>query len=218
MERTPRHLVLDFGGVITRSLFENRTVVEELYHLPKGTLGWYGPLDPPNDELWQRYLVGAISERQYWYRRCQELEQLVGQAITINRLVKDLRGYRSTIRPEAISLIDCCKNQGRKVGLLTNELELFHGPEVYDVFPVLSKMDSIVDATHTHVLKPDRRAYQLAVDELGERIDSVVFVDDQQRNILGAEALGIRSIHIDITRPAAGFTEVYEALQLDSGV
>ncbi|SVC71127.1 uncharacterized protein METZ01_LOCUS323981, partial [marine metagenome] len=78
MERTPRHLVLDFGGVITRSLFENRIVVEKLYHLPKGTLGWYGPFDPANDELWQRYLVGAISERKYWYQRCQELEQLVG--------------------------------------------------------------------------------------------------------------------------------------------
>ena len=161
-------------------------------------------------------MVGGISERKYWYKRCQELEQLVGQEITINRLVKDLRGYRSTLRPEAVALIDCCKSQGRKVGLLTNELELFHGPEVYDVFPVLSKMDSIVDATHTHVLKPDRRAYQLAVDELGEEIDSVAFVDDQQRNILGAEALGIRSIHIDITRPSGGFTAVYEALQLIS--
>ena len=207
-----RDLIIDFGGVITYSLFERCRDIEQLYRLPDGSIDWTGPFDPPRDEIWQQYLSGQISERDYWYIRCGELGQLLKEEITIRRLVTDLRNFKPSVRPEAETLIRQVRAQGRRVGLLTNELELFHGPEVYDAFEILGSFDAIVDATHTGILKPEPQAYQLAVKSLDASFESVVFVDDQQKNIDGAIDCGIEAIRLDITEPEIGFDQIYQAL------
>ena len=207
-----RDLIIDFGGVITYSIFERCRDIEQLYRLPDGSLNWTGPFDPLGDECWQQYLSGQISERDYWYTRCGELGQILREEITIRRLVTDLRSFKPSIRPEAETLIRQARAQGRRVGLLTNELELFHGPEVYDAFEILGSFDAIVDATHTGILKPEPRAYQLAVESLDASFESVVFVDDQQKNIDGAIDCGIEAIRLDITEPEIGFDQIYQAL------
>ncbi len=207
-----RDLIIDFGGVITYSIFERCRDIEQLYRLPDGSLNWTGPFDPLGDELWQQYLSGQISERDYWHTRCGELGQILREEITIRRLVTDLRSFKPSIRPEAETLIRQARAQGRRVGLLTNELELFHGPEVYDAFEILGSFDAIVDATHTGILKPEPRAYQLAVESLDASFESVVFVDDQQKNIDGAIDCGIEAIRLDITEPEIGFDQIYQAL------
>ena len=207
-----RDLIIDFGGVITYSIFERCRDIEQLYRLPDGSLNWTGPFDPLGDEFWQQYLSGQISERDYWYTRCGELGQILREEITIRRLVTDLRNFKPSVRPEAETLIRQARAQGRRVGLLTNELELFHGPEVYDAFEILGSFDAIVDATHTGILKPEPRAYQLAVESLDASFESVVFVDDQQKNIDGAIDCGIEAIRLDITEPEIGFDQIYQAL------
>jgi putative hydrolase of the HAD superfamily len=207
-----RDLIIDFGGVITYSIFERCRDIEQLYRLPDGSLNWTGPFDPLGDGFWQQYLSGQISERDYWYTRCGELGQILREEITIRRLVTDLRNFKPSVRPEAETLIRQARAQGRRVGLLTNELELFHGPEVYDAFEILGSFDAIVDATHTGILKPEPRAYQLAVESLDASFESVVFVDDQQKNIDGAIDCGIEAIRLDITEPEIGFDQIYQAL------
>ncbi len=207
-----RDLIIDFGGVITYSIFERCRDIEQLYRLPDGSLNWTGPFDPLGDELWQQYLSGQISERDYWYTRCGELGQILREEITIRRLVTDLRNFKPSVRPEAETLIRQARAQGCRVGLLTNELELFHGPEAYDAFEILGSFDAIVDATHTGILKPEPQAYQLAVELLDASFESVVFVDDQQKNIDGAIDCGIEAIRLDITEPEIGFDQIYQAL------
>ena len=46
-------LVLDFGGVISRTLFETHDTTERALGLPAGTLTWRGPFDPASDALWR---------------------------------------------------------------------------------------------------------------------------------------------------------------------
>lgn len=64
----PRGLLLDFGAVISRSLFECHRDTERQLGLPAGTLTWLGPLDPSTDPLWRALQRQQISERDYW--RC----------------------------------------------------------------------------------------------------------------------------------------------------
>jgi putative hydrolase of the HAD superfamily len=64
-------------------------------------------------------------------------------------------------------------------------------------------VDALVDATHTHILKPDPRAYALALEALDLGADQVVFIDDQPRNVAGGTAAGMRSLHLDPTDPLA---------------
>ena len=58
---TPQALVLDFGGVISRTLFETHALTEAALGLGPGTLTWRGPFDPANDELWRDMQADRIS-------------------------------------------------------------------------------------------------------------------------------------------------------------
>lgn len=65
------------------------------------------------------------------------------------------------IRPEARPLSTHCA-AGRRVGGLTNEMDLFNGAAFREQLPILTQMNAIVDATYTGTLKSDARAYQAA--------------------------------------------------------
>ena len=69
-------LVLDFGGVITRTLFETHEQTEAALGLGKGSLTWRGPFAPETDPLWQSMQAGEISERDYWRVRTEEVALL----------------------------------------------------------------------------------------------------------------------------------------------
>jgi putative hydrolase of the HAD superfamily len=66
-------LILDFGGVISRTLFETHALTERALALPAGSLQWRGPFDPENDALWREMQADRISEREYWLTRAREV-------------------------------------------------------------------------------------------------------------------------------------------------
>ena len=72
-------LVLDFGGVISRTLFETHDLSEAALGLPPGTLTWRGPFAPETDALWQDMQADRISEREYWMARTRSVGALVGE-------------------------------------------------------------------------------------------------------------------------------------------
>ncbi len=74
--------------------------------------------------------------------------------------------------------------------------------------------DVIVDATHTKILKPDPRAYQTCLEALNLPAAACVFVDDQRRNVDGARAIGLETVHFDVADPAAGYTKALNLLGL----
>ena len=106
------------------------------------------------------------------------------------------------------------KAAGRRVGILSNELELFYGADTMARLDILKLMDCLVDATRTKILKPDPRAYALGCAALGLPPENTVFVDDQQRNVDGAKAAGLIAIRFNVADPAGSFAEAADALEL----
>jgi putative hydrolase of the HAD superfamily len=103
--------------------------------------------------------------------------------------------------------------RGRVVGVLTNDLGAFHGPEWRDGISILGEVDCIVDGSVTGFLKPDPRAYLAALEALGHaEARDVVFVDDQLGNVRGAEAIGITAVRFDPTDTAASFAQIEAAI------
>lgn len=203
-----RALILDFGGVVTRTLFETHDMTERALGLPPGTLTWQGPFQPEGDGLWQAMQRGEISERDYWMERTREVGALIGQHWSkMSEFVQAARGADpdAVIRPEARDAIAEAKAQGHRLAILSNELDLFYGAGFTQRLGLLQDFDVIVDATYTQVLKPDPRAYQAVLDALALPAQSCVFVDDQRRNIDGADALGLITVHFDVSRPAASY-------------
>jgi putative hydrolase of the HAD superfamily len=201
-------LVLDFGGVISRTVFETHRASEKALGLSEGTLDWMGPFSPESDALWRAMQSGEISERDYYYTRAKETGALVGENwTTLPQFLQRVRGdnLEDALRPEALSAINVANRAKRKVAILSNELDLFYGAEFRKKLPFINSIDLIVDATYTKILKPDLRAYEFVTSGLNVSADRCVFVDDQIRNIEGADAYGMRTVHFDVRDPARSY-------------
>jgi len=210
MSAKPQALVLDFGGVVTRTLFETHAMTEQALGLKPGTLAWRGPFDPAADPLWRSMQAGALSERDYWKTRTREVGTLLGEDWTdISTFVRRARGAdpEAVVRPEADRAIRAAHVAGIRLAILSNELDLFYGADFRTRLPLLSLFETIVDATYTGILKPDARAYRTVGDALGLPPEACVFVDDQKRNVDGALAAGMRAVWFDVAQPARSYAE-----------
>ena len=210
-------LVLDFGGVVTKTLFETHALTEEALGLEAGSLDWRGPFDPSSDALWQSMQRDEISERDYWRERTRETGRLVGEDWdAMETLVKRARGAdpEAVVRPEADKAIRAAHTAGRRLAILSNELDLFYGADFRGRLPILSLFETIVDATYTGILKPDPRAYLEVTETLGIAAEDCVFVDDQKRNVDGAIAVGMRTVHFDVRDPKKSYREALGHLGL----
>lgn len=210
-------LVLDFGGVISRMLFETHELSEQALGLPPGTLTWKGPFDPATDPLWQDMQADKLSERDYWMARTREVGRLLGEDWDkMETFVQRARGadVEAVIRPEAVSIICAAKAAGKKLAILSNELDLFYGTDFRRRLALLQLFDVTVDATYTGILKPDPRAYAAVTEALGLPAHDCVFVDDQKRNVDGGVKAGMQVVHFDVLQPAASFAQARELLGL----
>jgi 2-haloacid dehalogenase len=63
-------------------------------------------------------------------------------------------------------------------------------PLVRHRFPELDLFEKIVISGEHGCAKPDERFYRIGLDEIGLPAESLLFIDDSQRNILAAERLG----------------------------
>jgi putative hydrolase of the HAD superfamily len=216
-QATPRALLLDFGCVISVSAFEKHRQTERLLNLQPGSLTWLGPLDPETDPLWAAMQRDEITEREYWATRARELGMAVGESNwDVQTMLSRLRHTdpNNVVRPEMQRLIRRARAGGIRVGMLSNEFELFYGPGMLDRVDVLREMDAIVDATHTKILKPDPRAYQLALEALRLPAREVLFVDDQFRNIAGAVRAGLQTQYFDLRDVAGNIAAIAARLKL----
>lgn len=75
-------------------------------------------------------------------------------------------------------------------------------------FGLSEVFDPICYSHEQGVNKPDRDAYLLALQRMGARPGDVLFVDDHQVSVDGAEAVGIRAVrHVDNARTIAAIEE-----------
>ena len=111
-------LILDFGSVITLTMFETHHLSEKELGLPQGTLNWMGPFDPERDKLWTSMQRDEITEREYWITRSKEVGNLLGEDWNhMFDFISRARGnnVEEIIRPEIIQMIKLIKSSGKKL-------------------------------------------------------------------------------------------------------
>jgi putative hydrolase of the HAD superfamily len=172
---------------------------------------------PETDPLWQAMQRDELTEREYWAIRARELGTVLGDPSwdTTIMLQRVRQGRpQEVVRPEVRALLTEARARGLRLGILSNEMELFYGQEYLLQMDVLHFFDAIVDATHTHILKPDSRAYQLAVGKLQVPAADVLFVDDQFRNITGALRAGLQVHYFDLRDIAGNIAAIAARLRI----
>lgn len=212
-----RAVLLDVGGVLIKTPFELLDVAERRHGLPDGALGPRGPFDIDADPAFRAVLAGDLTERTYWRQRAERAAPLLGTGSDTRSLMRVLFDLpeEEVVRPEVGALVRDARAAGRRVGALTNDLVGFHGDEWVERIAVFGELDVTVDGSVTGVLKPDPRAYELAVTSLGEPADRVLFLDDQPVNLRGAAAVGLEVVQVDVTDPRAAIEQARRRLCLD---
>lgn len=215
-ERRGSGLLLDFGGVIHRSLFELMPDFAAREGLPQAAVDVRGPFGTAADAAWTQVQEGEISEREYWASRAHEIGALLGESWQTTDLVRRISALppEQLMRPEAASLLAEARADGMPTVILTNDLAAFHGPEWVAGLDVLSTVDAVVDGSVNGILKPDPAAYGLAVEKLGVPRDRTVFLDDLPTNVEGARAVGLIALHVDIADPGPAFDRARACLGL----
>lgn len=180
-------VIFDFGGV-----FDARH--ESLAGFTDAA-GRYG-LDPQafydrlySGDAWQEAKVGQISGREYWRRIMTELGHAAEDDVDAFRQAL-FAGH--TLDGAVVALAE--RLHGRfPLGLLSNATDELEGllEERYGIHHLF---DVVVNSARAKVAKPDPRAYQLVLDGLGVAASEALFIDDKQRNIRAAQALGIPSL------------------------
>lgn len=218
---SPSILLLDFGAVISRTIFETHAHTERVIGLAPGTLTWLGPIDPQTDPLWRAMIANEITERNYWEQRALQVGRMIGEtdwtpATLLGRAREGMTADDIT-RPEALAAVRAAKAAGHRVGILSNELALFFGENWRSELPIFDHMDEVVDASDGGPMKPAPEAYARGLEVLGAAPGDVVFVDDQPRNVAGAEAVGLRAVHFDVADPDGSFRQAARLLGIESG-
>jgi epoxide hydrolase-like predicted phosphatase len=179
-------LIFDFGGVLMRTIdYTPRHRWDEQLGLPLGSVERV----VHGSESWRLAQIGAISPETYWSDVRQQLNLTSEQ---IRQLAIDFfSGDR--LDHALVAYIQQLRAAEHRIALLSNDspalLNKLHALEIANLF------DPLVISAFIGVMKPDARAYQAVLDRLGIPASQAIFIDDLPRNVAGAQALGITSLH-----------------------
>jgi putative hydrolase of the HAD superfamily len=208
-------LLLDVGGVVIRHAFELRRRAETAFGLPAGSLERGGPFGPAPDGDWELVEAGKLVERDYWTAWTAGIGRRAGRPdLTVRELWQVLYAGDEAefIRPETLALAGEVTAAGAPVAMLSNDLSAFHGPDWATGVAAFRRLGPLLDAAALGARKPDPAAYAAATARLGVPSASVVFTDDLEENVVGAEAAGLSAVLFDITDPAGSVSRVRAAL------
>lgn len=182
---TIKAVIFDLGGVLLRTAdFSPRDQLSgrlgmSRYELEEFIFG---------GESGKQAQSGEITVQQHWenLRRqinysLQEFSVLLDEFFAQNELDQAMMEYVRKL------------HQTYKTALLSNAwddlrqviTEKWHFEDVFD---------AMIISAEVRLTKPDPRIFQLALERLGVKADQAIFVDDMQRNVEGAKAVGLQAI------------------------
>jgi epoxide hydrolase-like predicted phosphatase len=128
--------------------------------------------------------AGQINGQQ---RNQQAMQFIDGGLITIENRYRQAR-----INDELLDFVLELRKK-YKVGMLSNTAD--NGVEQFFSPADMTKyFDDVVLSYRVHLTKPNPEIYQLAAQRLNVAPAECIFVDDNARNVAGAEAVGMRGI------------------------
>ncbi|MGH7824437.1 MAG: HAD family hydrolase [Candidatus Binatia bacterium] len=107
-------------------------------------------------------------------------------------------------RPDAVSTLTQLKNQGYKIGLISNaSIEI---PILWQETAFANLIETPIFSSRAHLRKPDLRIYNLACERLVVRPESCLYIGDgEDYELKGAAEIGLNPVLIRTSsRPGSG--------------
>ncbi len=184
--------LFDFGGVLVREgsvhdfarLAPDADPAEVLRHA-------IGPYHEDQDHPWHRVERGEL-EMAEWY--ALTVAALAEAGIEVPARTGGMPVVFTPNEPVVAAVRDV-RSAGARTAVVTNnvrELSATWRP----VLPLDELFDTVVDSCEVGLRKPNPAIYHLACERLGVAPERSVLLDDIESNLRGAEAAGLRAIHV----------------------
>ena len=178
-------LLLDFGGVLTSSLYGRMAEFCVEAGLPPDAIE-----NVLQTEEGRRLIAltetGLVPQRDFEVMLGRQLglpdEGLIARIVVV------------TPRTETIELARRARAAGIPAGVLSNSLGS-GGHDVYVGYDLAGLFDVVVISHLVGLRKPDRPIYELAAAKLGLAPADCVFVDDTLRHVVAAREIGMAAVH-----------------------
>jgi putative hydrolase of the HAD superfamily len=177
-------LLLDFGGVLTTSVWDSFAAFCRQKDLAEGAVRKLFREDPSALADLRDLETGRIEEHEFERRFAKRLG--LGEA---DRLIDSMfEGMRP--EPAMVEATRRARAGGISTGLISNSWSTSH----YDRELLAELFDAAVISAEVALHKPQPEIYLLAAERLGVDPGDCVFVDDLRENCAGAEAVGMTSL------------------------
>jgi epoxide hydrolase-like predicted phosphatase len=182
---TFKAIIFDLGGVLLRTTdFKPREQLAACLHM-----SWYQLEEFIfGGESGDRAQRGEISVQQHW----ENLRQQINYSPQEFQSLLDTFFAHDEIDESLIYYVHEL-HKTYKTALLSNAWNDLR-QVIREKWQFEDAFDAMIISAEVGLVKPDPRIFQLAVDRLGVQANRTVFVDDQQRNVRGAKAVGLKAI------------------------
>lgn len=186
-------VVWDMGGIMYRYFTEilaERAAVEGWPEVP------IGPTGPLPDPAYAAMDAGELLEHDYLgvvRRRLADVGVVVDPVSEIDWSIQ--------ARGRTWALIRALHEAGHPQALLTNDASKWLGASWWETWEPIGWFDAVVDVVTVGVRKPAPEPFLATTRALRLDPPACLFVDDMRVNCAGAEAVGMRSHHVDIRDP-----------------
>lgn len=154
-------------------------------------------------KYWPLWSLGLINEEEFWQRSFEEINGRLSK-IDPRELTRYIVDFSDGLYTPMIEFFKMLKNEKIPTGLITNI-----SPELYRFLVETEKLpelfDQVVASFQVGVRKPNERIYRMALQRLSAQPNEVVYVDNEDIDVKGAEALGMTGVN---------FTSVEETVPL----
>ncbi|GHO62314.1 hypothetical protein KSC_012060 [Ktedonobacter sp. SOSP1-52] len=192
-----RTVVFDIGGVLELDVIELVDIgLDARWEQRLGLQS--GELDQRMQPIWLAGSLGKCTEEhvhQEMVKRLGMNQEQVEEYMRemwdwyCGRLNVPMADFFRSLRPRYQTAI----LSNSFVGARREEQQRYHFEEMCDL---------IIYTHEEGIAKPDPRIYELTCKRIGVRPEEMLFLDDNQKNIAAAQALGIHAIHCGETEQA----------------
>jgi epoxide hydrolase-like predicted phosphatase len=179
-----RGLLIDFGGVLTTSVWDSFADFCRDKGIDENAVKTLFREDPDALADLRALETGSLPEEEFERRFAERL----GLSEAADLIDSMFRGMQPS-EPMAAAVREA-RAAGIRTGLVSNSWSTSH----YDRDLLAELFDATVISADVGLHKPQPEIYLLAAERLGESPQRCVFVDDLRENCAGAEAVGMTAV------------------------
>ena len=187
-------VVSDFGGVLTAPLVNGFRAFQEEAGIPLEAFGQAMAVlgarhgTNPLHEL----ETGRIDEAAFLSELGAQLTADLGRSVELHGFGET---YLEHLEPNQrlISYMRELRDRGYRMAICTNNIREWE--QLWRAkLPVDEIFEVVVDSSAVGARKPERRIYDITLDQLGVPAEAAVFVDDLEINCDAAQELGMKTV------------------------